>query len=89
MNMMTCREVYGFLDEFLDGVLDVLTQQSFERHLERCPACRKYLTTYEATVKIARESERADEPVQTEAPDDLVQAILTSRSAAFGRQAPE
>ncbi len=52
--MMTCRELYGFLDEFLDGVLDLLTRQSFERHLERCASCRKYLASYRTTLSVAR-----------------------------------
>lgn len=87
--MMTCREVYGFLDEFLEGALNALTRQSFERHLERCVSCRRYLASYQATLKIARGAEISDAPARTEVPEDLVQAILAARSAAFIRQPPE
>lgn len=87
--MMTCRELYGFLDEFLEGALDALTRQSFERHLEQCAPCRKYLASYRATVALARDSERKDAPARTEAPEELVLAILYARTAAFSRQPPE
>ncbi len=87
--MMTCREVYGFLDEFLDGLLDVLTRQTFERHLERCAPCRKYLDSYRATLDIARASERKDAPAGEAAPEEMVLAILHARTAAFSRQPPE
>lgn len=87
--MMTCRELYGFLDEFLDGVLDALTRQNFERHLARCASCRNYLASYRATLEVARDSERKDAPAAAEAPEELVLAILYSRIAAFSRQPPE
>ena len=86
---MTCRELYGFLDEFLDRALDVLTLQTFERHLERCASCRKYLETYRATLQVARHAERNDAPAGQEAPEELVHAILAARTAAFVRQPPE
>jgi anti-sigma factor RsiW len=87
--MMTCRELYGFLDDFLDGILDVLTRQNFERHLERCASCRKYLASYRTTVAVARDSELADAPAGARAPEELVLAILHARTAAFSRQPPE
>jgi predicted anti-sigma-YlaC factor YlaD len=86
--MMTCRELYGFLDEFLDESLDVLTRQSFERHLERCSSCRKYLASYRTSLRLARASE-TDAPARTDAPEELVLAILHARTAAFSRQPPE
>ena len=86
---MTCRELYGFLDEFLDGTLDVLTRQTFERHLERCASCRAYLETYRATLKAARHAEENDAPEGVETPEELVHAILAARTAGFVRQPPE
>jgi anti-sigma factor RsiW len=78
---MTCRELYGFLDDFLDGVLDPPVKQDFERHLELCLPCRKYLATYRATLRAARGSELNDAP----APESLIQAILASRATASRR----
>jgi anti-sigma factor RsiW len=86
---MTCRELYAFLDEFLDGLLDLTTRQNFERHVERCASCRRYLATYQTTLKVARGAEKADEAATASAPEDLVQAILAARAATFLRQPPE
>ena len=87
--MMTCRELYGFLDEFLDGALNALTRQTFERHIEGCAPCRSYLASYRTTINVARDAERKDAPARAEAPEELVLAILYSRIAAFSRQPPE
>ena len=78
--MMTCREVYGFLDDFLDGRLDVLTRLSFRTHLLLCAACRNYLATYRASIEAAREAERADAP-PGDLPEELIAVILASRKA--------
>jgi anti-sigma factor RsiW len=86
---MRCRDLYGFLDEFLDQRLDMTTRLNFERHLERCAACRRYLTTYETTLRVARGAEHTDEPANLEAPAGLIQAIIAARGAAFVRQPPE
>ncbi len=87
--MMTCREVYGFLDEFLDGRLDIATRLKFGSHLLVCPACRTYLETYRATLQAARGSEWADAPTDVPPPEDLIHAILASRAAALASQPPE
>ena len=86
---MTCCDFYGFLDDFLAQTLDALTSQTFARHLEHCAACRKYLSSYAATVKTARAAELVDVPARTPPPEALIQAILSARSAAFVRQPPE
>jgi anti-sigma factor RsiW len=86
---MTCRELYGFLDEFLDGRLDETTRSDFEGHLDRCASCRKYLATYRATLKTAVESERADAPARDMAPEGLVQAILAARAGSNARGTSE
>lgn len=86
---MTCREVYGFLDDFLEGILDPATFESFEAHLGRCSSCKTYLTTYRATVAAARASELADAPSFDEVPHDMVEAILAARVDAFNQQRSE
>ncbi len=80
--MMTCRDLYGFLDAFLEGSLDLPTRASFAAHLALCAACRRYLASYRASVSLARSAERADGPASTAAPEELVRAILRARAAA-------
>lgn len=80
--MMTCRDLYGFLDAFLEGSLEAATRADFERHLLRCRACRRYLDSYRTTIALARGSERAEDPIGGEAPRELVDMILKARGAA-------
>ena len=77
--MMTCRELYAFLDEFLDDRLDAETRRHFERHLDRCAACRRYLASYRSTVDVVRRAERLDTPAATDAPEALVRSVLEAR----------
>jgi predicted anti-sigma-YlaC factor YlaD len=76
--MITCRDLYGFLDEFLADGLDLPTQVAFRAHLAVCRACRRYLRTYEAALAAAKTAEAV--PVE-EPPEELVQAILAARAA--------
>lgn len=77
--MITCRDLYGFLDDFLEGGLDLPTRVAFRAHLAICRACRRYLRTYEAALAAAKTAEAA--PIEAP-PEELVQAILAARAAA-------
>jgi anti-sigma factor RsiW len=77
--MITCRDLYGFLDDYLAGALDLPTRLAFQAHLVICSACRRYLHSYEATLAAAKSAEAA--PLEAP-PEELVQAILAARGAA-------
>ena len=70
---MNCREVSGFLHDFVEGELpeDVLAE--FERHLDACANCHEYLTQYRKTIERSATLGRREEP---EIPEDLVKAVL-------------
>ena len=76
--MMSCREVYNFLDAFLEGRLGLMTRMAFGAHLLLCRECRNYLATYKASIEVARTAEMQDES-QSEIPEELIAAILASR----------
>lgn len=78
--MITCRELYGFLDDFLDEALDLKTRMAFMAHLALCGSCRRYLKTYQATIGTARGAEAAGALDDCDPPRELVEAILASRS---------
>lgn len=78
--MITCRELYSFLDDFLDDGLDAGTRAAFEGHLSRCVSCQRYLKTYQATIKAARAAEKLGESFDFNPPEELVRAILASRA---------
>lgn len=84
--MMTCREIYGFLDEFLEGSLSGMTQIRFAAHLLLCEKCRKYLATYQATIKAARGAELAEAPKELAVPEELIEAILSARRTKLEQQ---
>ena len=66
--------------QYADGELPSRQRAAFNQHLELCPACREYLSSYELTVKLARLAKTPDdEPVPASVPDALVRAILASR----------
>ena len=77
--MITCRDLYGFLDDYLAGDLAWTARVAFQAHLAMCRACRRYLRSYEATLAAAKSAEAA----AIEAPpEELVRAILAARGAA-------
>jgi len=72
---VNCREVIGFLMEYLDGQLAAGERSEFEKHLAVCRSCVAYLRTYEQTVRM--EVTTCIEEVTV--PEELVRAILASR----------
>ena len=72
---MTCREVADFLADYLDDAMPLARKTAFVAHLAVCLTCRRYLTQYRATIKLARAA--ADAPLPPP-PEDLIRAILAS-----------
>lgn len=80
MSRLTCRELIEFLRDYLDGELPPEQRERFEHHLRLCPACVRYLHTYQETVRLGREAFREPEgAVPEEVPEELVRAVLDSR----------
>jgi anti-sigma factor RsiW len=80
---MTCKEALDFLMSYLDGELSAEQRAEFDRHLSICDACRDYLASYQATLKLERAAATtdADAPV----PEHLVRAILAARGKSPDR----
>jgi anti-sigma factor RsiW len=72
---MTCREVIGFIMDYVDGVLAPAERSEFEKHLAICRSCVAYLRTYELTVKM----EITTRIEEVTVPEELVRAIMSSR----------
>jgi len=77
-----CRELAEFILEYLEGGLDADTRERFERHLSRCANCRRYIAAYKTTIDLSQRAFADDEATAANsgAPEDLIQAILSSRS---------
>ena len=72
---MTCRELIEFLNDYIDGELPFDQRIKFDEHLGICSECRKYLATYEATIRISKGAIKE----QVQIPERLVQAILAAK----------
>jgi len=72
---VNCREVIGFLMEYLDGALAAAERSEFEKHLAVCRSCVAYLRTYEQTARM----EVTTRIEEVTVPEELVRAILASR----------
>lgn len=76
---MTCREFVEFLNAYLNGDLTPVERAEFERHLAVCPACVRYLQSYETTVVLTQTTLAADARDASEAPGELIDAILAAK----------
>lgn len=81
--MITCRELIDFLMSYVDGELPPEQRAEFDRHLDACAACRRYLDSYRQTIRLAK-GLKQDAPAPPDVPEELVQAILAARRASKG-----
>jgi anti-sigma factor RsiW len=80
---VTCREFADYMMDYLSGELSLESRAQFERHLSLCANCRKYLTSYEETVKLEKRAfEDDDAALPADVPDQLVEAILAARRSS-------
>ena len=77
---MTCREFADFMMDYLSGELSSESRAEFDYHLSVCSNCRRYLASYQETVKLGtRAFEDDDANVPAQVPEDLLKAILAAR----------
>ena len=80
---MTCREFADFMMDYLSGEIPQESRAQFEQHLRVCVNCRKYLTSYEETVKLGKRAfDDDDAALPADVPEQLVEAILAARRRA-------
>ena len=84
--VVTCREFADFIADYLSIDLPAESRREFDRHLEVCPNCVKYLRSYEETVKLGRRAfDDDDAPVPEIVPEELVQGVLSARLKSSGQ----
>jgi anti-sigma factor RsiW len=80
VSSVTCIELIAFLDAYVDDELDANTRGDFDLHLLVCPSCRAYMDTYKETIDLARGAAEREEDLAHDAPPELIEAVLTSKS---------
>jgi anti-sigma factor RsiW len=70
---VNCREICGFLHDYVAGELEPDVLAEFNRHLDACPNCLTFLTQYRDTIALGRAMAEASVP---DLPEDLVKAVL-------------
>lgn len=81
--LMSCRELIEFLDAYVADEVEAPRRAEFERHLELCEACRAYLDSYRAAIRLGRAAlEAHDGDVPEACPEELVRAVLAARRSA-------
>lgn len=75
----TCREVIGFLTDYLGGELEPGRREAFEAHLAECPSCVSYIASYRATIELARGAAEAAPPLPEPVARRLAEAIRGAR----------
>jgi anti-sigma factor RsiW len=77
---VTCREFADFIADYFSNELAAEIRARFDRHLQLCPNCRRYLRSYQESVTLAKATFSTDQsPVPADVPEQLVQAILDAR----------
>ncbi len=79
---LTCMEFERFVHDYQEGSLSPRERRTFDLHMDLCPMCLVYFTTYLRTIELGRRVCATDAEVSVEnLPDDLVNAILAARRA--------
>jgi len=82
MTDWTCKQVIlDLLIEYEDGTMPSEDRTDFESHIEMCPPCVRFLTTYRATGKTLKLLK------PEEIPSDLVHSVLAFVRSRAGRKA--
>jgi anti-sigma factor RsiW len=81
MTDWTCRQVIlDLLIEYEEGTMAAEDREDFERHIEMCPPCVRFLTTYRATGRTLKLLKPEEIPV------DLAQSVLAFVRARTRRE---
>lgn len=60
--MFTCKNSIDLLIEFFDGSMDPDEEKALVEHLEACPPCMDFVSTYRATPGLCRRALAAKMP---------------------------
>jgi anti-sigma factor RsiW len=79
---LTCQQIIDYIMAYLDGELPDREQAIFAAHMAICPECQNYLNSYKTSVELCKKSASVLglSPASIAVPEDLIKAILASRT---------
>jgi anti-sigma factor RsiW len=81
--MLTCRQLFERLSEFLDGELSEDACQRVRAHLGECAPCRTFFRTLEQTVRLCEQLPSA--PLPDDVRRDLQERLRAEWRRRFAR----
>ncbi len=82
MSDLTCKKfILDCLIEYEDGTMSAEERALFQQHMELCPPCLRFLTSYRATGKTLKLLK------PEEIPSDLARSVLAFVRSRAGRKA--
>ncbi len=75
---MRCEDLVSLIIDYLEGSMDPLLKEEFDRHMEDCSSCLAFFETYKKTKDLTQNMVCDDIPdeVQTRVKDFLKKKVL-------------
>ncbi len=83
--MLSCRDVLGWLNEYLEETADLETRRHLEAHVNACPNCWVIFDTTKKTIQVYKGMEPLALPEDVEL---RLMAVLRRRMESGGSAAP-
>ena len=55
LRMKSCKDVHRLLYDYVEGQLDLSTNQRLTNHLGDCPLCQEYVASYRQTIQLTKQ----------------------------------
>jgi anti-sigma factor RsiW len=74
---MRCEDLVGVIIDYVEGTMDPLLREEFDRHMGDCESCLAFFKTYEKTRELTKETACDDLPqeIQSRVKDFLKKNI--------------
>lgn len=77
--LITCKQLFDFLADYVDGTIAPRRREEFERHIRVCPSCQAYLDGYRRTIELGRVAYAPDDAGKpAAAPSGILDAVRSA-----------
>jgi anti-sigma factor RsiW len=61
---LTCKELVELVTDYLDGSLSRRERKAFEKHIDGCTNCRRYVAQFKETIRLTGTLREQDIPAE-------------------------